>query len=231
MQWAHVLLVSLTPPGVTPESFQLALPCLGFCLRQSKTTVAAQVAEWPVLMCDPGRTSVLINEWVSLWDHCTVGGLGLHHSRKSLSHLRKLKPARSLVLFLQSKALMYFLHFYPDKFYNGSQTGEKSQMGLLLNHSAKTIQSPTMERPRHFSAKPWVFLDFFPIEPPYRYLSTGWAILLASFSQPPTQYLLTGWEFLSIFQLSPTQCLDHEWVCPDVSPGPLQVSVLLGGGR
>ena len=54
VQWAHVLLVSLTPPGVTPESFQLALPCLGFCLWQSKTTVAAQVAEWPVLMCDPG---------------------------------------------------------------------------------------------------------------------------------------------------------------------------------
>ena len=28
------------------------------------------------------------------------------------------------------------------------------------------------------------------------------------------QYLLIGWEFLSIFQPSPTQCLDHEWVCP-----------------
>ena len=28
------------------------------------------------------------------------------------------------------------------------------------------------------------------------------------------QYLLIGWEFLSIFQPSPTQCLDQEWVCP-----------------
>ena len=39
-------------------------------------------------------------------------------------------------------------------------------------------------------------------------------ILLGFFTQPPTQYLLTGWAFLSIFQLGPTQCRDHEWVCP-----------------
>ena len=36
----------------------------------------------------------------------------------------------------------FLLH---DKFYNGSQIEEKCQMSLLLNHSAKTIQSPTME--------------------------------------------------------------------------------------
>ena len=29
-----------------------------------------------------------------------------------------------------------------------------------------------------------------------------------------SQYLLTGWDCLGIFQLSPTQCLGHEWVCP-----------------
>ena len=51
--WTHVLLISLTSPGVTSESFQLVLTCLRFCPRQSKATVAAQVAEWPVLMCDP----------------------------------------------------------------------------------------------------------------------------------------------------------------------------------
>ena len=51
--WAHVLLVSLTPLGVTPESFQLVLTCLRFCLRLSKATVAAEVAEWPVLKCNP----------------------------------------------------------------------------------------------------------------------------------------------------------------------------------
>ena len=62
---------------------------------------------------------------------------------------------------------MYFPHFYSDKFYKGSQIEEKCQISLLLNHSAKTIQSPTTEPPRHLSAKPQVFLDFFPIEPPY----------------------------------------------------------------
>ena len=117
---------------------------LGFCLWQSKTTVAAQIAEWPVLMCDPRkskyfilfyfilRASILINEWVSLWTHCTVWGLGLHDSHKFLSHLRKPKLARrSLVTFLQSKALMYSPHFYPDKFDNGSQIEGKCQISLL----------------------------------------------------------------------------------------------------
>ena len=117
-------------------------------------------------------------------------------------HLRKLKPAgRSFVPFLQSKVLMYFPNFYPDKFSKGSQIEEKCQISLLLNHSAKTIQSPTTERPQHPSAEPRVFLYFFfPVEPPYPYLSTVWAILLPSFSQPTTQYLLTGQEFLNIFQ-------------------------------
>ena len=145
-----------------PTVISVYLTCLRFCLRQSKTTVAAQVAEWPVLMCDPGQTSILINEWVSLWDHCTVWGLGLHHSHQFLSPLRKPKAARrSFVPFLQSKALIYFPHFYPDKFFNGSQIEEKCQISLLVNHSAKTMQSPTTKQPQHLSAKPWVFLKFF----------------------------------------------------------------------
>ena len=92
--------------------------------------------------------------------------------------------------------LSYFPHFYPDKFYNGSQIEEKGQISLLLNHLAKTIQSSTTERPQHLSAEPQVFLDFFPqLNMPTQFLSIGWAILLASFSQPPMQYLLTEWEF------------------------------------
>ena len=91
------------------------------------------------------------------------GGLGSQHSGKFLSHLRKTKLARrSLVPFVQSKALMYFSHFYPDKFYNGSQIEEKCQTSLLLNHSAKTIQSPTLEQPRNLSVRSQVFLNFFP---------------------------------------------------------------------
>ena len=112
-------------------------------------------------------------------------------------------------LFFRAK-LIYFLHFYPDKFYNGSQIEGKCRISLLLNHLAKTIQSSTMGRPQHLSAKPQVFLDLFHNQAP----PPGWAIPLASFSQTPTQYLLTGWEFLGIFQPSSTQCLDHEWLCP-----------------
>ena len=32
--------------------------------------------------------------------------------------------------------------------------------------------------------------------------------------RPQLPVSLPGWEFLCIFQPSPTQCLDHEWVCP-----------------
>ena len=43
------------------------------------------------------------------------------HSSKFLSHLTTPKSARrSIVTFLQSKALVYSPHFYPDKFYKGS---------------------------------------------------------------------------------------------------------------
>ena len=98
-----------------------------------------------------------------------VWGLGLHHSCKFFSHLWRPKPARRrLVLFLWTKALPYSPHFYPDKFYNGSRIEGKCQISLLLNHSANTIQSTTMEWPWHLSAEPWVFFDFFPpVEPPY----------------------------------------------------------------
>ena len=56
-----------------------------------------------------------------------------------------------MTLFFRAK-LIYFPHFYPDKFYNGSQIEEKGQISLLLNHLAKTIQSSTTEQPQHLSA-------------------------------------------------------------------------------
>ena len=116
----------------------------------------------------PGRASILINEWVSLWDHCTIRGLGPHHSCKFLSHLRKPKLAqRSLVPFLQSKALMYFPHFYPDIFYNGSQIEKKCQISLLLNHSAKTMQSLQWSDLSIFQLSPGYSSIFFQSSPPY----------------------------------------------------------------
>ena len=167
----------------------------------------------------PGRASILINEWVSLWDHRTIWGLGLHHSSKFLSHLRKPKLARrSLVPFHQSKALMYFPHFYPEKFYNGSQIEKKCQISLLTS------------QPRPFSPLQWSDLSIFQLSPAYssifssralpaQYLSTGRAILLASFSQPPMQYLLTEWEFSRYLSTKPYS-MSRPWVgdALDVSP-------------
>ena len=55
---------------------------------------------------------------------------------------------------------------------------------------------------------------------------------VASFRQPPTQYLSPGWEFLSIFQSSPTQSLDHDWVCPGYfTPHPWHLSGWEGAGK
>ena len=100
-----------------------------------------------------------------------------------------------------------------------------SIMAVQLRKSVRSASYLTTH-PRPFSPLQWSNLGIFQLSPSYssifflqlspptQCLSTGWAILLASFSQPPTQYLLPGWEFLCIFQLSPTQCLDHEWVCP-----------------
>ena len=188
-----MLLVSSTPPGVTPESFQLVLHVSDSASSNLRPAWLLNSRNGQFLRATPWRPSILINEWVSLWAHCTVWGLGLHHSHQFLSHLRKPKLAgRSLVPFLQSKGLMYFPHFYSDKFYKSNQIEEKCQISLLLNKSAKTIQSPTTERPQHLSVGPRVFLDFFSqSSPPTQYLSSGWEIL-ASFSQPPTQYLWVG---------------------------------------
>ena len=59
--------------------------------------------------------------------------------------------------------------------------------------------------------------------PPHTFLLGGYS--LASFRQPPTQYLSPGGEFLSIFQLSPTQSLYHDWICPGYfTPHPQHLS-------
>ena len=166
-----MLLVSLTPPEVTPESFQLILHVLYPATSNLRPPWLPRLLNGQFLCGTPRRARILINVWVSLWGHCKVWGLGLHRSHKFLSHLRKPKPAgRNLVAFLQSKALTYFPYFYPDKFYNGSQTEEKCQISLLLNHSAKTIQSPTTEWLWHLSTESQVSLDFCQLNPHIQYL-------------------------------------------------------------
>ena len=85
VKWAHVLLVSLTPPGVTPESFQLILCVLDSASGNLRPPWLLRSLNGQFLCATPRRASILINEWVSLCDHCVVWGLGLHHSHKFLS--------------------------------------------------------------------------------------------------------------------------------------------------
>ena len=145
-----MLLVSLPPPGVTPELFQLVLRVSDSASGNLRPLWLLRSPNGQFVCATPRQANILINEWVSLWDHCTVWGLGLHHSHKFLRDLRKPKPAGgSLVPFLQSKALMYFPHFYPDKFYKNSQVEEKCQISLLTT------------QPGSFSPLQWCDLSIF----------------------------------------------------------------------
>ena len=64
-------------------------------------------------------------------------------------------------LLFRAKPSCIFLTFILTNSIMVSQIEEKCQISLLLNHSAKTVQSPTTEQPWHLSAKPQGFLDFF----------------------------------------------------------------------
>ena len=145
-------------------------------------------------------------------------------SHQFLSHLRKLKPARSLVPFLQSKALMYFPHFYPDKFYNGSQTQEKCQMSLLTTQP-RPFESPKTEWPQHLSAEPQVFLDFFPIEPlypvPFHWVGNSPGI----FRPAPPHPASFDWVGITQYLSTEPHSVSRPWVgMPRMfHPGPLSI--------
>ena len=129
------------------------------------------------------------------------------------------------------RAKLSYSHVYPDKAYKGSLIEGNCQISLLPNHSAKTAQFPTMEQPWRLSAEPWVFLNLFSIDAlcPRAFSLDGYS--LASFSQSPTQYLSAVWKPLSIFQPSPSQCLDHEWVYPGYFTRALSTIFPTGSGQ
>ena len=209
------------------------LTCLGFCLRQSKTTVAAQVTERPVLMCDcpppPRRASILINECVSLWDHCMVWGLGLHHSvnfsvtRENQNRLRGV-----LCLSFRAKLSCAILTFILTD----------SIMAAKLRESVRPA-SYLATQPTPFSALQQSDLSILQPSPRYssifsqlssstQYLSTGWAILLASFSQPVS----FDWVRLSRYLSTEPHSVSRPWVgVPWMFHLGPPVSFLLGGDR
>ena len=174
-----MLFVSLTPPGVTPESFHLVLRVLDSASGNLRPPWLLAFLNGQFCVT-PGGASILINEWVSLWDNCTVWGLGLHHAHKCLSHLRKLKRA--------GRIFVPFLWILLTFILTNSVMAIKLRKSVrsALNHSAKSIQSPAMEQPQNLSVGPQVFLNFFPNWAPSHPVPFYWvATALASFSQPP----------------------------------------------
>ena len=141
-----MLFVSLTPPGATPESFQLVLRVSDSASGNLRPPWLLTLLSGQFFCVTPGRASILINEWVSLWDHCTVWRLGLHHSHKFLSLLRKLKQAgRSHVPFLW--ILLTFIL-------------TNSVMAVKLRESVRSASYLTTQ-PRPFSPLQWSNLRIF----------------------------------------------------------------------
>ena len=60
------------PPGVTPESFQPVFRVLNSASGHGTPPWLLRSLNGQFLCATPGRASILINEWVSLWDQCTV---------------------------------------------------------------------------------------------------------------------------------------------------------------
>ena len=140
---ASVLLVSLTPLGITLESFQLSYVSVSPFGNLKPPQVLGSL-NGQFLSATPGRASVLINEWVSLWDHCTIWGLCLHHSHKFLSHLRKL--GRVLFLFFGAKLWCNIFTFIPTNSIKAAKLRKSIRSASYFNHSAQTTQSPTTEQ-------------------------------------------------------------------------------------
>ena len=112
-------------------------------------------------------------------------------------------------LFFRAKLSCVFLTFILT-----SQIEGKCQISLLSTQP-KLFSPLQWSDLGIFQLSPGYFLIFFPIQAP----SSSTYPLGGLFpwhlsASPHTQDLLPGWEFLCIFQPSPTQCPDHEWVDP-----------------
>ena len=150
-------------------------------------------------------TEVLINEWVSLWDHWTIWGLSLHHSCKFLSHLRNLQPAmRNLVPFLWSERNIFTFILTNSIKAADLQKSIRSGSYLTTQHRLlNLLQRSNLGVFQQRSGDSSVGIS--------RYLLTGWVFPWLSVNQPLS--VSYNWEgvFLGILQPSPTQCLDCGW--------------------
>ena len=186
MYWAHVLLVSSTPTGVTPESFQLVLRVSDSASSNLRPPWLLRSLNGQFLCETPGQASILISEWVSLWDHCMVWGLGPHHSHKFL------QPGEVLSLFFRAKLSCIFFTFIL----------KNSTKAIKLRKSVRSASYLTTQ-PRPFSPLQWSNLGifqsgpkyssiFFPIKPPYPVPFT-WVGNSSGIFQPAPHPVSLGW--------------------------------------
>ena len=107
------------------------------------------------LSVTPGWASILINEWVSLWDHFMVWGLGLHLSCKFLSP-EKTETSWVESRLFRAKFSCIFLTFILKNSINA----------VKLRKSVRSASYLTTQ-PRPFSPLQRSDLDIFQLSPEY----------------------------------------------------------------
>ena len=197
-----------------PRVISAHLTRLGFCLWQSRNTVAAQSLNGQSLCATPRWASILINEWVSYGtaeqyeDQASTTPINF-----SVTGENRNWPGGVLSLFYRAKLSCIFLTFTLSYSIMAVQLRKSViSASYLTTHPSHSVPYSEVTS-TSFSRAPGIY--FFPSQAPLpsTFPLRGqfpWHL----WASTPTQHLLTGWEFHSIFQPSPTQCLDREWLCP-----------------
>ena len=115
-------------------------------------------------------------------------------------------------LFFRAKVSCTFLTFILTNSIKAIKLRKSVRSASYLTSQPRPFSPPQQSDLSIFQSGPGYSSIFFPSRVPL--LSTfpvGGKFWHLSASPRPSIF---GWEFLSIFQPSPTQYLDHKWVCP-----------------
>ena len=121
-------------------------------------------------------------------------------------------------LFFRAKVSCIFLTFILTNSIRATKLRKSVRSASYLTSQPRPFSPPQWSDLSIFQSGPGYSSIFFPIESPYS-VPFQWVGNSGIFQPAPDPVSLVGipifrWEFLSIFQPSPTQYLDHKWVCP-----------------
>ena len=138
---------------------------------------------------------------VSLWDHCMVWGFCLHYC-KFLSCLRKQQAAgRSLIPFLQSKALSNILTFIPTNAMEADQLRKSIRSALYPTTQYRPLSLIQLSKPWYYSTSTFPYPSVF--------LLSDYS--LVSFNQASSNIFQLSEYLPDIFQPPPPHTVFQLW--------------------